>query len=62
MKVEECILCHDFGYRQIYQAGRVKRITCDCSAGQRRKERIKEDLKKFKLDHKNHGKKEDGRK
>ena len=52
MKVEECVLCHNFGYRQVYQAGQVKRITCDCSAGQRRKEKIEEDMKKFKLDRK----------
>ena len=52
MKVEECALCHDYGFRQIYQYGRVKRIICDCPAGQRRKERIEEDLKKFKFDRK----------
>jgi hypothetical protein len=52
MKVEECTLCHDFGFRQIYQYGRVYRIVCDCTSGQSRKEKIEEDLKKFKLDRK----------
>jgi hypothetical protein len=62
MKVEVCTLCHDFGFRQVYQAVRVKRITCDCSVGQRRKEKIEEDLKKFKLDRKHYySKKEEGR-
>jgi hypothetical protein len=43
MKVEECALCHDYGFRQIYQYGRVERIICDCPAGQRRKEKIKDE-------------------
>jgi len=43
MKVEECALCHDFGFKQVYQYGRVKRIFCDCPAGQRRKEKIKDE-------------------
>ena len=52
MKVAKCALCHDFGYRQAYQTGRVERIFCDCPSGQRRKEKIEEGLKKFKFDHK----------
>ena len=56
MKVEECALCDDFGYRQVYQDGRVKRIICGCPAGQRRKEKIEEAFKKLKFGHKSHSK------
>ena len=50
MKAEECVLCHNFGFRQIYQYGRVYRIVCGCTDGQRKKEKIEEELKKFKFD------------
>ena len=56
--MNECVLCYDFGYRQVYQFGRVERIFCDCLAGQRRKEKIREAFKKFKFNSKNHGKNE----
>ena len=56
MKVEECVLCHDFGYRQVYETARVERIFCDCLAGQRRKEKIEEDFKKLKFNRKSHSK------
>ena len=42
--MEKCTLCYDFGYRQVYQSGRVERVFCDCLAGQRNKEKI-EDLR-----------------
>ncbi len=56
MKVKECVLCYDFGYRQVYSYGRVERIICDCLAGQRRKEKIKEDIKKLERRSKNRSK------
>ena len=40
----KCTLCYGFGYRQVYQAGRVERVFCDCLAGQKNKEKI-EDLR-----------------
>ena len=42
--MEDCTLCHDFGFRQIYQDARVKRISCDCPVGQRTKKKIEESI------------------
>jgi hypothetical protein len=46
-KKEECSLCYDFGYQQVYKEGRVARVICDCPVGRRIKERI-DALKKKK--------------
>ena len=40
-----CNHCLDFGYVQIYSAG-VVRVYCDCEAGTRRIEQVKEALRK----------------
>jgi len=42
--VPKCNHCLDFGYVQIYSAG-VTRVYCDCEAGTKRIEQVKEALR-----------------
>ncbi len=48
--MSRCPHCSGYGYCQVYDAGRVKRVFCDCSAGTKRIAQVKEALSEVGLD------------
>ena len=50
MSMHRCLICHDFGYTQVYQGGRVMRVYCTCEAGDKRIEIVKQALREAGLD------------
>ncbi len=45
-----CRICRDYGYVQVCWSGRVMRVYCDCEAGTKRIEEVKEALREVGLD------------
>jgi hypothetical protein len=46
----KCRVCSGYGYAQIYVSGRVMRVHCDCEAGDRTVETVKNALREVGLD------------
>ena len=50
MPISQCSICCDFGYAQAYVGGRVIRVYCICTAGDKRIEVVKQALREVGID------------